>query len=454
MGYNVSGSKQKAINILCDEFRKYNFIDPEDCEKLGVKRGLRNADNTGVLAGLTLICDVVGYEMIDGVKTATPGKLLYRGIDLDEFVAGVIESGRYGFEELSWLLLFGKLPTQQQLDFFNDVLADFRALPPGFAEDMIMKAPSPDVMNKLARSILAMYSYDDEAEDLSIGNVMRQCIEIIAGTPTIITNAYQVKRRNYDHKSMYFHLPKREHSTAQTILRTVRPDKRFTEEEAHLLDLCLILHAEHGGGNNSAFACRVLSSSLTDTYSALASAVGSLKGPRHGGANLKVTQMLEGMKEAIPHPASEQDVKDYLRRLLRREAGDRSGLIYGIGHAVYTVSDPRAQILKRYAEHLAVEKGFGEDLHLLQMVEKLAPQVFVEEKGVDKNLCANVDLYSGLVYRTLGIPEELFTPLFAVARMPGWCAHRMEELMFGGRIIRPAYKNLTAKQSYVPINQR
>lgn len=418
MGYNVSGSKQKAINILCDEFRKYNFIDPEDCEKLGVKRGLRNADNTGVLAGLTLICDVVGYEMIDGVKTATPGKLLYRGIDLDEFVAGVIESGRYGFEELSWLLLFGKLPTQQQLDFFNDVLADFRALPPGFAEDMIMKAPSPDVMNKLARSILAMYSYDDEAEDLSMGNVMRQCIEIIAGTPTIITNAYQVKRRNYDHKSMYFHLPKREHSTAQTILRTVRPDKRFTEEEAHLLDLCLILHAEHGG------------------------------------ANLKVTQMLEGMKEAISHPASEQDVKDYLRRLLRREAGDRSGLIYGIGHAVYTVSDPRAQILKRYAEHLAVEKGFGEDLHLLQMVEKLAPQVFAEEKGVDKNLCANVDLYSGLVYRTLGIPEELFTPLFAVARMPGWCAHRMEELMFGGRIIRPAYKNLTAKQSYVPINQR
>ena len=454
MALHMSYEKQQAINRLCEQFRKYNFIDPSDCEKLGVKRGLRNADNTGVLAGLTLICDVVGYDMVDGVKTPAEGKLYYRGIDLEDFVQGILAQDRYGFEELSYLLLFGILPTARQLEGFCDTLADFRDLPPYFVEDMIMKAPSPNVMNKLARSILAMYSYDDNADDVSMENVMRQCIELIACTPTIITNAYQVKRRQYDKKSMYFHMPKRGMSTAQTIMRTIRPDKRFTEEEAKLLDLCMILMAEHGGGNNSTFACRVLSSSGTDTYAAISAAVGSLKGFRHGGANIKVEEMLEYMKEGIADYGDDGQIKDFLAKLIRREAGDKSGLIYGIGHAVYTKSDPRAQILKTHAEKLAVEKGFGDDLRLLQKVEELTPVVFGELKGIDKNLCANVDLYSGLVFKTLGIPEDLFTPLFAASRMPGWCAHRLEELMFGGRIMRPAYKALSEKRAYVPIENR
>ena len=446
--------QRDSIQFLCEEFRKHNHIDIEQSEKYGVKRGLRNADGTGVLAGLTLICDVVGYEMKDGQRTAIDGELYYRGIRLNDIVDNCVRENRFGFEETAWLLLFGNLPTKPQLEKFMETIAMARDLPAGFSEDMIQKAPSPNVMNKLARSILALYSYDDNPEDQSLENLMAQSIKLIAITPTIVVNAYQVKRWVYDKKSMYFHQNKREYSLAQNILRTMRPDKIFTEEEAKLLDLCLILHADHGGGNNSAFATRVLSSSGTDTYSALSAAVGSLKGPRHGGANIKVTEMMEYIKAGVSDWNDDGQIKDFLRRILNREEGDGSGLIYGMGHAVYTKSDPRAVILKRNAEQLAEARGLDKEFELLKRVERLAPEVFYEVKGDKKPICANVDFYSGFVYKMLRLPPELFTPQFAVARMPGWCAHRIEEILTGGRIMRPAYKALMTPRAYIPLDQR
>lgn len=446
--------QRDSIQFLCEEFRKNNQIDIEQSEKYGVKRGLRNADGTGVLAGLTLICDVVGYEMKDGKRAPIDGELFYRGINLSDLIDNCVKENRFGFEETAWLLLFGNLPTKSQLDRFSETIALMRDLPDGFAEDMIMKAPSPDVMNKLARSILALYSYDESPEDQSLENLMTQSIRLIAMAPTIIVNAYQVKRWVYDKKSMYFHQNKKEYSLAQNILRTMRPDKTFTEEEAKLLDLCLILHADHGGGNNSAFATRVLSSSGTDTYSALSAAVGSLKGPRHGGANIKVSEMMAHIKANVSDWGDDGQIKDFLCKLLKKEAGDGSGLIYGMGHAVYTQSDPRAIILRTNAEKLAESRGLDKELHLLQSVERLAPEVFAEIKGDGKPICANVDLYSGFVYKMLRLPPELFTPLFAVARMPGWCAHRIEEVLTGGRIIRPAYKSLTPPRDYIPLEKR
>ena len=445
---------QGSLTDLCDEFRKYNRIPPELFDTYHVKRGLRNDDGTGVLAGLTLICNVHGYIISDNDKMPIEGELIYRGMNIKELVRGAQGENRFGFEEVIWLLLFGRLPTKNQLAGFRKILAECRELPDNFTDDMIMKAPSRDIMNKIARSVLALYSYDDLPEDTTLENALRQSIELIARIPTIMVNAYQVKRRYYDHQSMYFHPLDPAHSTAESILATMRPDRQFTDEEAKLLDLCLMLHAEHGGGNNSTFACRVLTSTGTDMYSSISAAVGSLKGPRHGGANIKVMQMLDSIKEGVRDYGDDDEIGDFLATLLRREAGDGSGLIYGMGHAVYTLSDPRAVILKQNARKLAEKAGFGNDLRLLEAVERLTPGVFAAVKNDRKNICANVDLYSGLVYKVLGIPPELFTPMFAVARMPGWCAHRIEEQVTGRRIMRPAYKAIASEQVYSPLDER
>ena len=443
-----------SMKFLCEEYLKNNYIDPETSERLGVKRGLRNPDGTGVLAGLTNVCDVVGYDKgADGSITPIPGKLIYRGVNIREIVREAYEHDRFVFEEVIWLLLFGSLPTAFELAQFQEILASHRELPEGFAEDMIMKAPSPNIMNKLARSVLALYSYDPNPEDLSLENLLEQSVSLIASLPTIMVNAYQVKRRAYDHQSMYFHMPIPGQSTAEHILATYRADQKFTHEEAKLLDLCLLVHADHGGGNNSAFTCRVLSSSGTDTYSAIAAAIGSLKGPKHGGANLKVMEQLEQIKAGVQDQGDEEEVREFLRRIIRKQAGDGSGLIYGMGHAVYTISDPRAVLLREKAEAVALEKGFEGDFRLLCLVEKLGPEVFAEEKG-NKTVCANVDLYSGLIYKMLGLSPDLFTPLFAISRIPGWCAHRIEEVVFANRIIRPAYKYLGVRQKYKSLEER
>ncbi len=443
----------RSMEYLCEEYLKNNYIDPETSERLGVKRGLRNPDGTGVLAGLTNVCDVVGYEKDEKGIHPIPGRLIYRGVDLNEMVQEAYDNDRFIFEEAIWLLLFGSLPSRRQLEDFCQLLAQQRELPPSFAEDMIMKAPSPNIMNKLARSVLALYSYDDRPDDLSLPGILRQSIRLIAGLPTIMVNAYQVKRRVYDRQSMYLHIPVPGQSTAEHILSTYRADQRFTHEEAKLLDLCMLVHADHGGGNNSAFACRVLSSSGTDTYSAIAAAIGSLKGPRHGGANHKVMRQLDCIMNGVQNLEDEDEVREFLRRILRRQEGDGSGLIYGMGHAVYTISDPRAVVLREKAESIAYDKGYEREFELLRKIERLGPGVFAEEKG-DKVVCANVDLYSGLIYRMLGISEDLYTPLFAISRIPGWCAHRIEEVVFANRIIRPAYRYLGVRQKYKSIEER
>lgn len=443
-----------TLTSLCDEFKKNNRIDPAKFEQYDVKRGLRNADGSGVMAGLTLICNVHGYVINEGERSPVEGRLTYRGIDVRSLVDGCLSEDRFGFEETAWLLLFGKLPAPSQLAAFNDLLSECRELPEFFAEDMIIKAPSPNIMNKLARSVLALYSYDSNPDDTSMENVLRQSIELIAMLPTIMGYAYQVKRHRYDKESMFFHPMIPGLSTAETILHTIRADTAYSMEEARLLDLCLILHAEHGGGNNSTFTSRVLSSTGTDTYSAISAAIGSLKGPRHGGANIKVMQMLEYVKQGVKDWKDDDEIAAFLKKIINREAGDRSGLVYGMGHAVYTLSDPRAVLLKKSACDLAVKKGLGDDYRLLDAIERLTPKIFASAKGSNKAMCANVDLYSGLVYRTLGIHEELFTPLFAIARMPGWCAHRIEEILTGGRIIRPAYKSVAGEQMYIPLAER
>ena len=455
MSTEVATLDSGTMEALCQEYLKNNYIDPETSERLGVKRGLRNPDGTGVLAGLTNVCDVVGYKKDqDGKIIPTPGKLIYRGVNINEIVEEAYSSDRFVFEEVIWLLLFGSLPTRDQLNDFCELLAKHRDLPEGFAEDMIMKAPSPNIMNKMARSVLALYSYDENAEDLSLENILNQSINLIASLPTIMVDAYQVKRRVYDKQSMFFHMPIPGQSTAEHILATYRPDQRFTHAEAKLLDVCLLLHADHGGGNCSTFATRVLSSSGTDTYSALAAGIGALKGPKHGGANLQVMRQLEDILRHVENPEDDDEVREYLRHILRRQAGDGSGLIYGMGHAVYTVSDPREVILKDRARPLAYEKGYNEEFDMLCSIERLAPEIFAEEKGGSKPVCANVDLSSGLIYKMLGISEDLYTPLFAIARMPGWCAHRVEEVVFANRIIRPAYKYLGVRQKYKTIEER
>lgn len=452
---DVQDLTNQDLKVLCDAYRKNNFIDPEVSEKLGVKRGLRNADGTGVLAGLTNICDVIGYQR-DKDNNIIPidGKLIYRGIDLNDIVNEAITQDRFLFEEVAWLLLFGSLPNKETLDNFRRILETHRELPDGFAETQIMAAPSPNLMNKMARSVLAMYSYDEEAENTSLENVIKQSINLIAEMPSMMVYAYQTKKHAFDHESLYFHYPKPGLSTAENILAMYRLDQNYTREEARLLDLCMVVHADHGGGNNSAFTTRVLSSTGTDTYSAIASAILSLKGPKHGGANLMVMKQLDEILANVKDVHCDEEMKDYLTKIINKEAGDHSGLIYGIGHAVYTKSDPRAQILKRHSKDLAYEKGMQREYDCLCQIEKLAPVVFKELKGSTKNVCANVDLFSGLVYRILGISEELFTPIFAISRVAGWCAHRMEEVEFANRIIRPAYKYVGDEKQYISLDKR
>ena len=452
---DVQDLTNQDLKVLCDAYRKNNFIDPEVSEKLGVKRGLRNPDGTGVLAGLTNICDVVGYQR-DKDNNIIPidGKLIYRGIDLNDIVNEAITQDRFLFEEVAWLLLFGSLPNKETLDNFHRILETHRELPDGFAETQIMAAPSPNLMNKMARSVLAMYSYDEEAENTSLENVIKQSINLIAEMPSMMVYAYQTKKHAFDHESLYFHYPKPGLSTAENILAMYRLDQNFTREEARLLDLCMIVHADHGGGNNSAFTTRVLSSTGTDTYSAIASAILSLKGPKHGGANLMVMKQLDEILANVKDVHSDEEMKNYLAKIINKEAGDHSGLIYGIGHAVYTKSDPRAQILKRHSKDLAYEQEMQREYDCLCQIEKLAPVVFKELKGSTKNVCANVDLFSGLVYRILGISEELFTPIFAISRVAGWCAHRMEEVEFANRIIRPAYKYVGDEKQYISLDKR
>ncbi|MBE6801494.1 MAG: citrate/2-methylcitrate synthase [Ruminococcaceae bacterium] len=448
---NVSADKFKK---LCDELKIYSSVAPEYFDRFEVKRGLRNRDGSGVMAGLTKVCAVEGYYIDDGERKPVEGHLTYRGIDINDLVDGCIKENRFGYEEVVWLLLFGHLPTRSQLEDFNKLLSDSRELPEDFIEDMIMKAPSPNIMNKLERSVLSLYSYDSNPDDISIENVLRQSVQLVAQLPTIMTYAYQVKRRYYLKKSMYLHPIKPGLSTAETILYNTRSNRQFTDEEAKLLDLCLMIHAEHGGGNNSAFATRVLTSSGTDTYAAISAGIGSLKGPRHGGANLKVAEMMNFLKADVTDITDEGQVADFLKKIINREAGDKSGLVYGMGHAVYTLSDPRQVILKREALKLAEEKGFGDEFKALDLIEKLTPEIFASEKHNNKKICANVDLYSGLIYQMLGIPEDLYTPLFAIARVAGWSAHRIEELISGNRVIRPAYKNMAVPKEYAPIDER
>ncbi|MCD7797384.1 MAG: citrate/2-methylcitrate synthase [Clostridiales bacterium] len=450
----ISPISMDALSSLCSELDKNNSIRPSVFEKYHVKRGLRNEDSTGVMAGLTRICSVEGYYILDGERIPKDGKLLYRGYDINDIVKGCIKDSRFGYEEVVWLLLFGSLPTANQLLSLREVLAECRALPEEFVEDVIMKNASKDIMNKMARCVLTLYSFDENPDDTSIPNVLRQSLQLIAQMPTIMSSAYQVKRRSFYDKSMFLHPIRKEHSTAECILYQLRADKKFTEEEARLLDMCLMLHADHGGGNNSTFSTRVLTSSGTDTYSAIAASFGSLKGPRHGGANLRVANQMKEIMECVPDSTDPSQVKDYLVKILNKEAGDGSGLIYGMGHAVYTKSDPRALILKESAKKLAYEKGYEKEFKTLNNIEKMTPQVFAEVKDVNKTMCANVDLYSGLVYKVLGIPEDLYTSLFAISRIAGWCAHRLEEITSGGKIMRPAYKSVSKVQKYKYLSER
>ena len=446
---------ERDIKSLCEQIKKNNYIAPVDYEHFNIKRGLRNSDGTGVMAGITNVCTVEGYYIDDGEKVPREGHLYFRGINMEDIVNACAQEDRFGFEEVVYLLLFGQLPTKNQLDNFCNTLADCRELPEDFIEDMIKKAPSPDIMNKLSRAVLALYSYDSNPDDTSIENVLRQCIHLIAQIPAIMVYAYQVKRRHYYHKSMYIHPMKHEYRTAQTVLRSIRANKTFTDREAKLLDTCLMLHAEHGGGYNSTFSTRVLTSSGTDTYAALSGGISSLKGPKHGGANIKVSEMVNHFKEGVSDITDEGQVADFIRKIMKKEAGDGSGLIYGMGHAVYTLSDPRAKILRSKAEEFAMGTEFEDEFRLLNIIEKLTPELFNEYKSTPKKaMCANVDLYSGLVYKMLNIPSDLFTPIFTVARIAGWSAHRIEEIVSGGKIIRPAYKNNNVKNEYIPINDR
>jgi citrate synthase len=433
---------------------KNNHFDLELYNKYNVKRGLRNADSTGVLVGLTKIGDVHSYVMENNKKIPVEGVLYYRGINLYDFVLGFQEEKRYGFEECCYLLLFGELPNKQELRQFKDLLRERRFLPAGFTRDMILKAPSRNIMNKLARSVLVSYSYDDNPEDASVENIIRQSLELIAKFPILAAYGYQAYSHYYQGNSLHIHNPRHDYDTAENLLHLIRPDGEFTRSEAEILDLALVLHAEHGGGNNSSFVTHVVSSTGTDTYSVIASAIGSLKGSKHGGANLKVMEMMEDIKANVKDWEDEKEITNYLCKILNKEAFDGSGLIYGIGHAVYTLSDPRAMLLKQKASELAKEKGMQKEYNLYKLVEKLAPNAFYDMKKSDKVLCANVDFYSGFVYKMLNIPVELYTSIFGVARIPGWCAHLIEEKMVGGKIIRPAYKNVADEYNYIPLAER
>ncbi len=447
---------ERLIKEMADTAVVSDSFDPNLYDKYNVKRGLRNTDGTGVLVGLTSIGDVRGYILEENDKVPVEGKLLYRGISIDKLVDGAARGKRFGFEETAYLLITGRLPNSEQLSEFTELLDDMRKLPDGFAEDMIMKAPSNNIMNKLARCTLASYSYDSNPDDLSYENVLKQCIRLIAQFPTMTAYAYQARNHYYKDKSLYIHNPSKGLSTSENFFQMLRPDSRYTQLEAETLDLALMIHAEHGGGNNSSFTVHVVTSTGTDTYSAMAAAIGALKGPKHGGANLKVMDMMNDIKAHIPSTSDRDAIRDYLIKILNKEAYDRTGLIYGIGHAVYTISDPRAVLLHRKAEELASALGgeWEKELEFYNTVEELAPEAFDEFKNSTKMMCANVDFYSGLVYTMLNIPKELFTPIFTISRIAGWSAHRLEELAVSSRIIRPSYKHVGRKQSYEDLPER
>ena len=434
--------------------KESSLVETELYTKYDVKRGLRDISGRGVLAGLTRIGEVVATAVVDGEVVPAPGQLIYRGMSISDLVNGFTSEGRSGFEETAYLLLFGDLPDKKELRFFNRQLGDLRILRKRFILDAILNMPGRDIMNAMSRSVLAMYVFDEEADDISIPNILRQSLRLISVFPSLAIYAYQAYVHKYKDESLIIHRPSPDLSTAENILHMLRPDSKYSGLEARLLDIALVLHAEHGGGNNSTFTSHLVSSSGTDTYSAIAAALGSLKGPRHGGANIKAVRMFEDMKKNVKDWEDEAEISDYLRKLLNKEAFDRSGLIYGIGHAVYSISDPRTAILKDYAEKVAAEKGMIEEFRLHEKVENLAPKVIAQGRKIYKGVSANVDFYSGFVYEMMGIPPELFTPLFAVARIVGWCAHRIEEISNGGKIIRPAYKSVADRREYVPIRER
>ena len=443
-----------AIERLAQVCLANSQINRDDYIRYNVKRGLRDLDGTGVLAGLTEISEIISSKTVNGEQHPCPGELYYRGYSIQQLTSGFLKEGRFGFEETAYLLMFGQLPDAAQLEQFNRQLAFYRSLPTNFVRDVILKAPSADMMNTLARCVLTMASYDERPDDISLPNVIRQCIDMIAIFPLIAVYGYQAYNYYLNGKSLYIHTPRPELSTAENILTLLRPDGQYTPLEARILDLCLVLHAEHGGGNNSTFTTHVVTSSGTDTYSCMAAALASLKGPRHGGANIKVVRMFEDMEANLTDWEDEDAIKDYLAGLLAGERFDKSGLIYGMGHAVYSVSDPRAQILRGFVERLSDEKGLHREYTLYAAVERLAPQVIAQKRRIYKGVSANVDFYSGFVYRMLGLPTELFTPLFAMGRVAGWSAHRMEELINMGKIIRPAYLAVQPRREYIPLENR
>ena len=442
----------KDLAKIC---KKNSKIDPELYSKYEVKRGLRDISGKGVLTGLTEISEIVSYSIVDSDLVPCEGKLYYQGINVQDLVNGFINEKRFGFEETVYLLIFGDLPDKEQLENFNALLAKYREeLPTSFVRDIIMKAPSRDMMNTLARSVLTLYSYDEMADDTSVENVLRQCLQLIALFPLLSVYGYQAFSHYHDGNSLFIHSPQPELSTAENILHILRPNSKFTHLEATILDLALVLHAEHGGGNNSTFTTHVVTSSGTDTYSAIAASLGSLKGPRHGGANIKVVKMFDDMKETIKDWEDEEAVREYLVDLLNKRRFDKAGLIYGMGHAVYSISDPRAEILKGFVKNLSEEKGLEKEYALYNMVERLAPEVIAKERKIYKGVSANVDFYSGFVYSMLGLPIELYTPIFAIARIAGWSAHRIEEIINGGKIIRPGYKSVAKHKAYKTMEAR
>ena len=454
MNNNIYSDITPEIIRLAKLSQESGVIDQELFTRYEVKRGLRDLNGKGVLAGLTHISDVRASEIVDGVSVPCHGQLFYRGYNVRDLVQGFTRDGRFGYEEVTYLLLFGELPDAKELASFKEMLAFYRTLPTSFVRDIILKAPSKDMMNTLARSVLTLYSYDDRADDTSLPNVLRQCLQLISLFPLLSIYGYQAYSHYHDGNSLFIHQPVPELSTAENILHILRPDSKYTPLEAKILDIALVLHMEHGGGNNSSFTTHVVTSSMTDTYSTIAAAIGSLKGPRHGGANIKVVKMFEDMKQVVHDWTDEDEVAAYLRRLLHKDAFDHAGLIYGVGHAVYSKSDPRAEIFKGFVEKLSEEKGLEKEFALYSLVEKLAPQIISGERQMFKGVSINVDFYSGFVYNMLGLPMELYTPIFAIARIAGWSAHRLEELANNGKIIRPAYKPVGEDKEYVALKSR
>ena len=454
MDHNVFSEITPDIVRLAKMSEQADLIDTELFTKYDVKRGLRDLNGKGVLAGLTNISDVRAKQTVDGVEVPAHGRLFYRGYDIKDLVNGFTSENRFGFEEITYLLLFDQLPNETELASFRQLLSGYRSLPTSFVRDIIMKAPSSDMMNTLARSVLTLYSYDDRADDVSLPNVLRQCLQLISLFPMLSIYGYQAYCHYHDGKSLFIHQPDPELSAAENILHILRPDSSYTPLEAKILDMALVLHMDHGGGNNSTFTTHVVTSSGTDTYSTIAAALASLKGPKHGGANIKVTQMFENMKQVVKDWKDEEEVRRYLCDLLEKRAFDQKGLIYGMGHAIYSVSDPRADIFKVFVKQLAQEKGCEEEYALYEMVENMAPKVIAEKRKIYKGVNANVDFYSGLVYSMLDLPPALYTPIFAAARIVGWSAHRLEELRNVDKIIRPAYKPLAEHRDYIRMEDR